>query len=441
MPLDERQLKEHTETISASALAAVLENSICQQQGRAAWVAVLSDDPAVMNITDTTQPVKPIPVQELRRAQQRDSDIGPVLKARVKGKQKPTAAAQSAEARVLLREWDRLEVNSSGLLVRKIQNTDTSQREQLVLPKMYTEEVLRRLHNDMGHFGVDRTMAMARERFFWQFMAREISQYITQRCSCVKDKPPAQHDRAPLKSITTSTPFELLSIDFLHLEKSSGGHEYVLVLMDHFTRYAQAYATKNKTAKTVADKIFNDFVLRFGFPARIHHDQGGEFENRLMQEMQRLCGVASSRTMPYRPEGNGQVERFNRTLLNMLRTLPGDKKSRWHLSLPQMVHAYNCTRNDATGYSPFYLLFGRSPRLPVDILFGLATADSLPPKSTSKYVQEFRESLQEAYRKAATSAEREAGHHREQFNKTARAVSIRPGDRVLVRNMSERRAR
>ena len=83
--------------------------------------------------------------------------------------------------------------------------------------------------------------------------------------------------RAPLKPITTTSPFKLIAINFLHLEKGSGGYEYILVVMDHFTRYAQAYATRNKSAKTVAQKLYNDFILRFGFPLRIHHDQGGEF--------------------------------------------------------------------------------------------------------------------------------------------------------------------
>ena len=105
-------------------------------------------------------------------------------------------------------------------------------------------------------------------------MQRDIEHRIGHVCQCVKQKSPSLKTRAPLKPIVTTSPFELISIDFLHLKKSSGGYEYILVVMDHFTRYAQVYATRNKSAKTVAQKLYSDFILRFGFPLRVHHDQG-----------------------------------------------------------------------------------------------------------------------------------------------------------------------
>lgn len=108
-----------------------------------------------------------------------------------------------------------------------------------------------------------------------------------------------------------------------------------MVIVDHFTRFAQGYPTRNKSARTAADKLYSDFMLRFGFPARILQDRGRESENKLFHQLKQLCGMIRSRTTPYHPQCNGKVERFDQTLLSMLRTLPEEKKSRWHEFVPK----------------------------------------------------------------------------------------------------------
>ena len=114
---------------------------------------------------------------------------------------------------------------------------------------------------------------------------------------------------------------DIIAIDFLKVDRAAGGYEYILVIIDQFTRYAQAYATTNKSAKTAAEKLFNYFMLKFGTPNRILHDQGKELENKLFDELEKYFGVKGCRTTPYHPMGNGMVERLNSTVIQTLRTL------------------------------------------------------------------------------------------------------------------------
>ena len=305
---------------------------------------------------------------------------------------------------------------------------------RLVLPKQWHRKLYQELHENMGHLGADRVIDLARERFYWPFMRTDITHYVNNVCHCLNQRKPTTHTRAPLQPINSTAPFQLVSLDFVHLEPSSGGYQYILAIMDHYTRFAQAYATRDKSAKTAADKLFNDFILRFGFPETIHHDQGREFENKLFYNLEKLCGIKHSRTTPYHPQGNGQVERFNRTLLSMLRALPELQKSRWRDHLNKVVHAYNCTRNDATGFPPFYLVFGRLSRLPIDIMFGLK-----PPTSTyPEYVKQWRSAMDKAYELASTNASKSTATSKNQYDKKVRHAVLQEGDRVLVRNLSER---
>ena len=146
--------------------------------------------------------------------------------------------------------------------------------------------------------------------------------------------------------------------------------------------------------------------MRFGVPKQLYHDQGKEFDNKLFKQLEKLLGVRGSHTTPYHPQGNGQVEQFNRTMLQMLRTFTDEQKQDWKQHLNKVTHAYNSTPSEATGFLPHFLLFGRQPCLPVDLTFGLRD-----PKATEDHcenVQRWKARMEDAYYLARRNADKSA---------------------------------
>lgn len=121
--------------------------------------------------------------------------------------------------------------------------------------------------------------------------------------------------------------------------------------------------------------LFEIFIVHYGFPGRLHSDQERNFQSSIIKELCRLAGVEKSRTTPYHPSGNEMVERFNQTLLNMLGTLKDSQKADWKSYVTPLVHSYNATKHESTGYSSYFLMFGRHPRLAADAYLGLISED------------------------------------------------------------------
>ena len=320
------------------------------------------------------------------------------------------------------------------ILYRKTYTDNSSFKKvqwQLVVPKAYRTRALVGCHDDVGHQGRMRTLSLLRERFYWPGMQTEAMQHVQQCTRCLRRKTPSHV--APLQPIHVAQPLELVHMDYLSLEPSKGNIENVLVITDHFTRYALAYPSKTQTAQATARILWDNFICHYGFPEKFNSDQGRNFESDLIKELCKIAGVKKLHTTPYHPQGNGQCERFNSTLCNMLGTLSEEEKSDWKSYLGCMTHAYNCTKHASTTYSPYYLMFGRHPRLPIDVEFGLPKSNSGDNSSKSRYVQKLRRRLNYAFQKATKVANQQASKYKSSYDKSIKGPQLQEKDLVLVK--------
>ena len=356
---------------------------------------------------DLTEPApKPVavllerPPQDLRKLQLEYGPCHLLLQAVEKGK-KPDVGdvrREGPEAQRLLQLWERLSVDQ-GLLKRKYEDArGNSSWQQLVVPRTLREEIMQELHAGPleGHLGVDKTVAKIKERFYWPGMYRDVEQWIRTCASCATRKSAPQQNRGPLQTIKTGYPFQVVAVDILGpLVESDAGNSYILVAGDYFTKWMEAYAIPNQEAVTVARKLVDQMFCRFSPPEQLHSDQGKQFESTVMQEVCNILGMKKSRTTPYHPQCDGLVERYNRTLLDMLATTSRDHPFDWEDQLPKVCMAYNTSIHTSTGYTPFYLMFGREARMPIDLMYGTRDQKEVP---TTQYAAATKKSLEEAYR-------------------------------------------
>ncbi|KAK3707424.1 hypothetical protein QZH41_002496 [Actinostola sp. cb2023] len=377
--------------------------------------------------------------KHLQDLQERDPSIGRLIHYRALGR-KPTRRERANEMRKamqLVSKWSTI-AEEKGILYRKVTENDREEYKQLLLPQSLQREFLEGIHDQCGHQGAERTEKLARARCWWPGIHQDIKQYISKCERCIVAKGPYLPVRTPMGSILTTKPLEVLAMDFTQLEPATDGRENVLVLTDVFTKFTVAIPTRDQKAETVVKTLIKEWFLVYGVPRRIHSDQGRSFEAEIVKELCSLYGIKKSRTTPYHPQGNGQCERFNRTLHDLLRTLPPNKKRRWPEHLRELCYAYNATPHPTTGYSPYYLLMGFDPKLPVDQL--LPQSSESTDTETDNWLTRHQNRLREAHQRARGHLEAEAIMRKKQFDskRHVKPAPIAIGERVYLRNHSVR---
>lgn len=376
-----------------------------------------------------------LPVADLKEAQQQDSLLSEVIGWKTKGHKPPywCMKKRTAAERAFWHDYHRLTFND-GLLCRRVfDNVTHLDRYQIIVPHVYRETVLELLHGNpvTGHMSPDKVVKRAQQFCYWPFMSRDIKKWCEKCIPCDARRSPVPHQRAPMKTIAATEPFQKVAADILELPITSHGNRYVLVAQDYFSKYVNLYAMPDQRAVTVAKCLFENYICEHGIPQVLHTDQGRQFESELLKHLCQMLGIQKTRTSPYHPQCDGMVERFNRTLIDQMAKTLLQQPGEWDDCLNQVALAYNTSPHSTTGFTPFFLIHGFEARMPANIVLP-DSAPSLGPNSPAEYADKLTQKLRMAFQSAVNN--RDYAHYQQklQYDKRVKHLPYAKGDLVWL---------
>ena len=297
---------------------------------------------------------------ELQAAQRADPAISKVLQAHSQASSPPPSREwRQYPLRRYVQMWRQLRVIDDVLYRHYVPSPMLDAVTVPVLPACMQHQALIRNHNTptAGHQGSERTLQRLRQEAYWVSMAKDVERHCRECTKCQQAKLPMPQ-RAPLTNVPIGRPWEMIAVDILEVPISSNNNRYLLVVQDYFTKWGEAIPLPDQTATRITAELVKLFCTH-GHPAILHSDQGRNFESTILAQTLQAFGVTKSRTTAYHPQGDGMVERFNRSLLQLLRSYV-ETQDDWERYLPLVLYAYRTSIHSSTGSSPFLLMYGRS---------------------------------------------------------------------------------
>ena len=317
----------------------------------------------------------------------------------------------------------------NGVLFKK---TEKDQALKLVAPSCIQDQIFEFLHSGAlgGHFGVKRTDASVRQRFWWPGIKPDVARWVKYCDLCQRKTSRAGGRRGLLRQDRVGYPMERIAMDILSLpDATEQGNTCVLVVSDYFSKWSEAIALPCHTAEVVAEALVTQLFLRFGVSRFLHSDKGAEFMSDLIVEICRLLDINKTFTCPYRPQSDGLVERLNQTLIAMLCKLVNEKRDDWDVHLPYMMAAYRASVNESTLCSPNLLMLGREVCFPVDLMF--PSPQTRGYKCHVEYVHFVRRAMREAHERAREHMEVAACRQKRTYDGHAKDQEFKVGEWVL----------
>ncbi|UYV68834.1 K02A2.6-like [Cordylochernes scorpioides] len=304
----------------------------------------------------------------------------------------------------------------------------------LIVPKNKQKELLENMHDHptSGHMGIKRTYNRLKSKYFWPSMLKTVEEYVSSCPECQFRKTPSQLPQGLLQPIPpASRPFEKMGIDLMgRFPKSGRGNSWILVCTDYYSRYIETAALPRGTAEEIADFFLQKVVLRHGAPKTVISDRGSCFLSKLFKEVLKICNTLHKKTTSYHPQTNGQTERMNRTLADMMAMYIDERHQNWDEILPFVTFAYNSSIQDTTGYSPYFLIHGREPLTFLDSTFDMPELSK--HKDYDEYVSNLLEIIEYAKELSTSKTIARQNKSKQLYDRTHREVKYAINDLVLI---------
>ena len=312
----------------------------------------------------------------------------------------------------------------------------TSRGEQcqkvIVAPKNLQNFILENCHDSptAGHMGIIKTLMNVKHYATWYQMQQAVTNYVRGCETCNKQKTGNRRAKAAQTSYHVGSPMERVHIDILGpISESDRDNRYVLVMVDQFTKWVECCPLPDQSAETVARSFVDNIVARLGCPFELHSDQGRNFESNVVKEICRLLEISKTRTTPYRPQANGQVERFNRTIMQILRCFMQEYHGNWDVYLPLVAGAIRSSVNRSTGFTPNYLMLGREVMRPLDLMLPKLIGDVYPREAN--FVTKYQTAFQRAHEIARQNLKSAQLRQKRDYDVKLKQTSYEVGDIVL----------
>ena len=311
------------------------------------------------------------------------------------------------------------------------ENSAFPNRWCIVVPEHLRSEILQEAHAGCfaAHFAEKKVYDRLRRNVWWKGMKADVRRHCRSCLICASRKGAKRTFKPPLQPIPVGGPFHRVAVDILKLPLTSNGNRYVAVFMDYLTKWPEAFAIPDQKAETIALLFIEHVVCRHGIPEELLSDKGANFLSNLIQEICQVLGVKKINTSGYHPQTDGLVEKFNAMLISMIAKSTSDG-AEWDTRLPYVLFAYRASLQESTKESPFFLLYGRDPRVPTSTV--LTYQRSPYTVDIDDYKSEMMTNLSQAWKLAQENIKAAQKCQKTQYDKKTRDVNLKVGDRVMV---------